>query len=80
MTTIRTALPLARPDCAGAERLAIERILRNTPGVLNVFVNPLTEMAYVEYDPADTEPDALRNVLGRAGFTCPPEERSHPTW
>jgi hypothetical protein len=68
MPTLRTALPLARLGCAGAERLTLERILHDEPGVLEVVVNPVTEMAYVEYEPAVTEPDALFLVLQRAGF------------
>ena len=90
MTTTRTALPLARLSCASTERFTVERILRDTPGVLDVYVNPVTEMAYVEYDPTDTEPDALFRVLGRAGFAPadrvavrrprPTDGQSHPTW
>jgi hypothetical protein len=69
MPTLRTALPLSRLGCAGAERLTIERLLHDEPGVLQVVVNPVTEMAYVEYEPAVTAPDVLFAVLQRAGFT-----------
>jgi copper chaperone CopZ len=68
MPILRTALPLAPLGCAGAERLTIERVLRDDAGVLEVSVNPVTEMAYVEYDPSRTDPDALFGVLRRAGF------------
>jgi copper chaperone CopZ len=68
MLTLRTALPLTRPGCAGSERLTVERVLREIPGVLEVFANPVTEMAYVEYDPVLTQPDVLFNALRRAGF------------
>ena len=30
----------------------IERALRRVPGVLDAYVNPVTELAYVDYDPA----------------------------
>jgi hypothetical protein len=68
MPTLRTALPLAPLGCAGAERLTVERVLSEGVGVLEVFVNPVTEMAYVEYDPSQTDPDTLFGLLRRAGF------------
>jgi len=68
MPTLRTALPLTTLGCAGAERLTVERVLRKDIGVLEVSVNPATEMAYVEYDPEQTDPNALFGVLRRAGF------------
>ena len=68
MASARTALPLATLGCGGGDRLTVERILREVPGVLDVLVNPAMEMAYVEYDPAATDPDALFALLKRAGF------------
>jgi len=37
-------------------------------GVVYVYVSPETEMAYIEYDPALSDPDRLINVVERAGF------------
>jgi copper chaperone CopZ len=48
--------------------LIIERALAQTPGVVYVYVNPATEMAYVEYDPALSDPDRLVKVVEHAGF------------
>jgi len=63
----RTALPLSSAVCGG-EHLTVERLLSEVPGVVTALVNPASEMAYVEYHPARTDPDALFAVLKRAGF------------
>lgn len=68
MATIRTALPVSLRACGGGERSAAERILLRSVGVQAAYVNPATEMAYVEYDPALTTPRTLFEVLTRAGF------------
>jgi copper chaperone CopZ len=67
MPTSRTALPLSSNVCSG-ERQTVERILSEVAGVVTTMVNPVSEMAYVEYDPARTDPAALFTVLRRAGF------------
>ena len=72
MSTHRTALPLSSQVCGG-EYFSVERILANVEGVATAIVNPVSEMAYVEYDPALTDPDALFAALKRAGFA--PEDR-----
>jgi copper chaperone CopZ len=46
----------------------IERALTRTPGVVYVYVNPATEMAYVEYDPALADPNRLIQAVEHAGF------------
>lgn len=68
MSTQRTVLPLAPFGCAGSERYTVERVLHGEPGVVEVFVNPVTEMAYVDYDPLLTGPTELFDVLRRTGF------------
>ncbi|NOT10031.1 MAG: heavy-metal-associated domain-containing protein [Gemmatimonadales bacterium] len=67
MSTSRTALPLSRQVCGG-EHLTVERVLSDVEGVVTALVNPASEMAYVEYDPSVTNPDALFAVLKRLGF------------
>lgn len=37
--------------CGGGGALTAERVLARLPGVMRVYLNPLTEMAYVEIDP-----------------------------
>ena len=67
MPTNRTALPLSSQVCGG-EHLTVERILSEVEGVVTALANPVSEMAYVEYDPGLTNPDALLAVLERFGF------------
>lgn len=52
----------------GAGATTIERELAATDGVLRVFVNPATETAYVDYDPAETDAWALARAIERAGY------------
>ena len=68
MRTIRTALPVSLLACGGGDRATAERILLRSIGVQTAYVNPATEMAYVEYDPDLTSPQALFEVLKHAGF------------
>ncbi len=67
MPTSRTTLALSSQVCGG-EHLTIERILSDVEGVVAALVNPVSEMAYVEFDPARTDQAALFAVLKDAGF------------
>ena len=72
MTTVRVTLPLYNLGCGGGEALAIERAIATLPGVTQVYLNPLTEMAYVVYDPALVGQQHLRAALDRLGYGAPP--------
>jgi copper chaperone CopZ len=63
MKTQRITLPIDDLSCGGGGALIVERALARTPGVVYVYVNPATEMAYIEYDP-----DRLVKVVEHAGF------------
>lgn len=67
--TIRVTLPVYGLGCGGGGALALERALSKAPGVQRAYVNPLTEMAYIEYDPALTGPERLAALVAEAGFT-----------
>jgi Cu+-exporting ATPase len=54
--------------CEGGGALTIERELTRQPGVTRAYVNPATEMAYVEYDPARASVDHLISAVRRYGF------------
>lgn len=54
-------------SCAGASA-GLERRLRRVPGVSGVAVNPLTEVAYVTFDPDRTNLAELEFVVSAAGF------------
>lgn len=60
--------------------MTIERALARTPGVMYVYMNPATEMAYVVYDPASCHPDELIGVIEGLGFRAGvPSVRSNGT-
>jgi copper chaperone CopZ len=48
--------------------LTVERALVGTPGVERAYVNPATEMAYVEYDPALVDFAQLSRAVEQTGF------------
>lgn len=66
--TQRLELPLYNLGCSSGDALTIERILARQPGVVEVYANPATETAYIEYDPALTNEEQLTGVIKRAGF------------
>lgn len=68
MKAQRFTLPIYDLSCGGGGSLIVERALARTPGVVYVYVNPATEMAYVEYDPAQVDPNGLSKVVEHAGF------------
>ena len=65
---VRIAIPVYDLSCGGGGALTAERALSREPGVLRAYVNPATEMAYVEYDPAACDVPRLREVLRQRGF------------
>ena len=61
-------IPVRGLGCGGTGATTIERELAATDGVLRVYVNPATETAYVEYDPAKADPSLLPEAIERAGY------------
>jgi Cu+-exporting ATPase len=68
MQTLRVTMPIEGLGCWGSGALIVERAVAKAPGVLRAYVNPATEMAYIEYDTAATDPQRLAAAVARAGF------------
>jgi cation transport ATPase len=71
MTAQRITLPIYNLGCGGGEAVGIEQALAQAPGVVYAYVNPLTEMAYVEFDPTRTTFIQLAAVIERSGYGPP---------
>ena len=54
--------------CGGGGALTAERALARLPGVMRVYVNPLTEMSYVEIDPDAASEQQLVAVVADLGL------------
>lgn len=67
----RIILPIYNLGCGGGGALAVERALTQAAGVAQAYVNPLTEMAYIVYDPALATVEQLRGVIDRMGYGAP---------
>jgi copper chaperone CopZ len=61
-------IPIYGFGCGGAGAATIERELAAADGVLRAYVNPATEIAYIDYDPAETDPWSLARVVEEAGY------------
>lgn len=61
-------IPVYGLGCGGSGANTIERELASTDGVLRAYVNPATETAYVDYDPAETDAWVLARAIERAGY------------
>ena len=64
--TARIHVPVHDLDCGEARIL--ERALAAAYGVLSAHVNPATETAYVEVDPAELDGWGVAQIIARAGF------------
>lgn len=53
--------------CA-SDAVRLEREVRGGMGVLDVMVNPITEIVYVTVDPARTTPEAVRRHIDATSY------------
>ena len=72
MRTRQMTVPLLPIGCGSTGRALVERSLREVPGVLEASVNPVTEMAYVEFDPAKCREDEVMAAVDRTGYAETP--------
>jgi len=56
--------------CYASEKAVVERRLRAQQGVFEVEANPVAQTATVEYDPAQTGVEALRQWVEECGYHC----------
>ncbi len=68
MNTQRITVPIEELSCGGGGSLLVERALTRVPGVVYAYVNPATEMAYIEYDPTRTDQARLMQAVEQSGF------------
>ena len=73
----RVTFPISGLGCRGESASTVERALRQMPGVVRAYVNPATEMAYVEYDPARTDQHDVERVIGSLGYRTVTAGRSN---
>ena len=64
--TKQAALPISL-GCS-SDTPGLERALVNTPGIINAYANPVTEMVYVKYDPALIHREQIMVVIEQTGF------------
>ncbi|HEV2654131.1 MAG TPA: heavy metal-associated domain-containing protein [Ktedonobacteraceae bacterium] len=62
----RITLPIDRLSGGGA--YIVEHALARTPGVVYVYVNSAMEMAYIVYDPTQSDLHRLVAAVKHAGF------------
>lgn len=65
-TTIR--MPIYGLGCGGGGASSIERELARTPGVVRVYVNPASEAAYIDFEPALTNAVRLAALVEQLGY------------
>ena len=71
----RLTLPVIGLSLGGCGALTLERQMRQLSGVFEVYVNPATENAYVDYDPERVTPAAIANRIRESGYETEPSPR-----
>ena len=66
--TDRVTIPILGFSSGGGGALTAERALARLPGVVRAYVNPSTEMAYVEFDPTLSTARTLVVAIEGVGF------------
>lgn len=64
MKRTTTTVTLAELWCSAAP---VERVIAATPGVIRVFVSPMTQMAYVEFDADRCDERDILHALASLG-------------
>ena len=64
----RLTLPVIGLSLGGCGALTLERELRQLSGVSEVYVNPATENAYIDYDPECVTATAIADKIRELGY------------
>jgi hypothetical protein len=75
MITQRLTFPIVDCPADGDITAALRRELEGVPGVVRAYVNPSTEMAYVQADPSLTDIEVLVRAAEHAGLHAGPPSR-----
>lgn len=65
MHTLKVAFPIINLPCGGGP--VVEHVIRGVPGVIDVYVNPATETAYVEYEAERLTPAEIAGAVRKVG-------------
>ena len=68
MTTERITMPVYGLGFGGSGTIDLERVIAEVSGVTRVYVNPSTEIAYLEYELERFELDQLMAAVERVGY------------
>ena len=68
MNRARLTVPIIGLSLGGCGSLTIEGVLRELLGVLEVYVNPATESAYLRCDGDRLVPDEIVGAIRRLGY------------
>jgi Cu+-exporting ATPase len=68
--TYHLRIPVRDLGCGDTRRRGLERVLGRLDGVLSTSINPVTETAYLEVDPAHVDVNAVARAI--AGVGCRP--------
>lgn len=72
MNTKRITLPVEGLGCGGGGALRVERTIAHLRGISRAYVNPATEMAYLEYDPETFDLERAIVAVEQLGFRLGP--------
>ena len=67
MSSRKVALSIIDLACGGGGTLVVEHMIKELPGVIEVYVNPATETAYVEYEPERLSEEEMARTVNKVG-------------
>jgi copper chaperone CopZ len=67
-TKQQITVPIFGLSCSGGGSLLAEQALGKLPGVSRVYVNPATEMAYIEYNPVICDAEQIHRAIEHVGL------------